>query len=114
MTGYISGAALTVIMVPSFHQKGVCVCVCVVATSPGTTSACNAHAGNCAFRQQALHTPLYIHTCLISSKANLFHWHAFEYGFKPQHQLPIWYTGKRLLGQFFFVFFYIVDAKMEP
>lgn len=56
MTGRISGAALTVILVLSFH---VCVRVFVwAATSPGTTSACNTHAGRYALRQQALHTPL--------------------------------------------------------
>lgn len=78
MTEYFSGAALTVILVPTFISESVCVCV---ATSPGTTSACNMHADNCAFRQQSLHTPLCIHTCLISSMANLFHWHAFEMRF---------------------------------
>lgn len=36
MSGYISGAALTVILVPSFHQNDVCVCVgvCVCEQPP--------------------------------------------------------------------------------
>ena len=78
MTDYFSGAALTVILVPTFISESVCVCV---ATSPGTTSACNMRADNCAFRQKSLHTPLCIHTCLILSMANLFNRHAFEMWF---------------------------------
>lgn len=33
MSEYVSGAALTVILVPSFHQKGLCVCECVYVVS---------------------------------------------------------------------------------
>lgn len=71
MTGYISGAALTVILVLGFHQKDLCVCFCVgecvcmwAATSPGTTSAC--HTG----RQLCIQTASIAHTFMHSYVSN--------------------------------------------
>lgn len=79
MTGRISGVALTVILVPCFHQKDWFVCACVrAATSPDTTSACSTHTDNYSLRQQVWHTPSCIHMCLLSSRTSLFHWHGFE------------------------------------